>query len=246
MSATWAVRFPRAQVEEAVRLWPVPKVEACEHAAEEIWFRGKELTDQVNLILRGFLNGERFHVLPDGQLRSPQSRVPQGHLPSGPWISLGDWMQFELPVAALAGTVPERLTLRIVRTASLPQEPDLLLTDAATWRQYALSAPQLRLRPLRFACDTTGRVLVQGRPLPPIPGQRFVLREGVAVPAGWSWQPAVPPRTVRELCRVQGDVFVLFFEDGCWEQIRGSQLVNASRQAVRASTPDIESSGPTT
>ena len=144
-------------------------------------------------------------------------------------------MQVELPVAALSGEPSDGLALRIVPSIAPPQEPDLLLTDAATWRQYATAAPQLRLRPLQFACDATGRVLVQGRPLPPLPGKRFVVLDGIAIVAGWSWEPAVSTTIVRRLCRLQPDDLALFFEDSHWERICRSDFVAANRQSVRES-----------
>lgn len=235
MIATWAVRFPRSDVEEAGRLWPIAQVEVCDHEGDVVWFRGDELSEQIDLILRGFLSGKRFHVLPDGQLRSPQARVPQGRLPEGPWTLLRKWMQIELPVAALSGELAERLALRIVPSISPPQDPDLLLTDAAIWRQYAIAAPQLRLHSLQFACDATGRVLVQGRPLPPLPGKRFMVHDGIAIVAGWSWEPAVSTTIVRRLCRLQPDDLALFFDDSHWERICRSHFVAASRQSVRES-----------
>ena len=235
MIPTWAVRFPRADVEEADRLWPIAQVEVCDQDGHVVWFRGDELSEPVDLILRGFLSGQRFQVLPDGQLRSPQARVPQGHLPKGPWMPLRKWIQIELPVAALSGELVERMALRIVPADASPRESNLLLTDAATWRSYALEAPELRLDPLRFACDATGRVIVHGVPLPPVPGKRFVVYDGIAVVAGWSWEPAVPTTIVRRLCHLQPDDLALFFEDSHWERICRSDFVAANRQSVRES-----------
>jgi hypothetical protein len=234
------VRFSRANAEEAGRLWSVSQVEVCEPEAGEldeqlVWFRGEDRSEQVDFILRGFLSGQRFDVLPDGQLRAPHARVPRGFLPTGPWIPLRSWLELELPVAGLAGQLGERRALGVVRAAAVAREPELLITDAASWHRYALAAPQVRLRPLRFACDGKRRVLLQGRPLPPLPGTRFVVLDGIAIAAGWTWEPRVPPAVVREVCRLDEHELAVFFPDGRWERVGGSQFVAATRQSVRAS-----------
>ena len=57
--------------------------------------------------------------------------------------------------------------------------------------------------------------------------------DGVAVPAGWNWRPAVEPAIVRNLLGLAAGDIALWHEDGRWEQIEGDAFVRATRAAVR-------------
>ena len=227
----WAVRLPSAESQNAVRLWRVPGVEVC--AAERFfWLRGHELEEALELRLRSLAGAERFAVLPDGQLCAPGALVPHGWLPRGPWVALNAWLTVEPPVAGLAGRLAEQIPLHLVRSADVA-EPDAILTDIARWESYAGTAPQVRLDRWLFAAAGDGRVLVCGRPVPPIPGLRLVERERILTPAGWTWSPDVEPAIVRSACGLQPGELMLWHENGRWERIPGDEFIRAARSAVR-------------
>ena len=92
----------------------------------------------------------------------------------------------------------------------------------------------MRIERLRFAVTADGRVLVQGTPLPPIPGSRFVLHQGVAVPAGFAWHPAVGADVLSRRLGVSGDALVLWNVDETMTRLHTEQLIPATRSAVRA------------
>ncbi|MBN1853689.1 MAG: hypothetical protein JW829_13235 [Pirellulales bacterium] len=152
--------------------------------------RGHHANDPIQDILRGFLSGQRFHVLADGQIQSPKSRLPKGYLPPGPWQPLREWMAITLPMAALPGRTNSRVHLSLVPCESM-SDPTVLMTQIEPWFRYGTEAPQVRLEPLRFAMNAHGDILIQGHPLPSMEGRRFVVTEQIAVPAGWTWYPAV-------------------------------------------------------
>ena len=73
-----------------------------------------------------------------------------------------------------------------------------------------------------------------------MPGQRWVEHEGIAVPAGWTWTPAVEAGLLRQAFELaEGDV-ALWHEDGAWERIAADELVRATRAAVRATMKNLE------
>ena len=84
-----------------------------------------------------------------------------------------------------------------------------------------------------------GRVAVCGQPLPPLPGQRWVEREGIAVPAGWHWSPPVEATVVRAVFGLQAGDFALWQTDGTWQRIRAADFLPAGRAAVRASAEGL-------
>ena len=94
-------------------------------------------------------------------------------LPALRWQSLAAWLQIEMPFAAMPANAAALVALRLVRSTD-EREPELLLTSLENFKLFSQEAALVRLERLQFAADAQGNVLVQGRPLPPLPGRRFV------------------------------------------------------------------------
>lgn len=232
MSTSWTIRLDQRAAEVVGRLRRNAALEVCEQAGS-VWLRGNDSDGGVEDIFR-VLPGERFEILPDGQLLPAGRRVPHGFAPAGRWIPLAQWMSLQLAPAAFAGEVSQRLALRIERGGA-EQQANLLWTSYSHWANYAAAAPQVRLDPLAFAMNDDFDVLIRGAPLPPIRGRRLVETEGVCVEAGWTWRPQVAARVIRDrLDLAPGDLAILH-ADGSWDRIAGDAFVRATRSAVRLS-----------
>jgi hypothetical protein len=241
-SQGWAMRIERRDVAAAGRLRQVTGVEVCEQA-DAVWLRGPQSGDELQWQLAAVAGARRFSVLADGQLLPVGARVPRGWLPQGPWTALGQWMGLASPPVRLAGRGDATVLPALIRSDRV-EEASLLLVRFDLWAAYALEAPQIRLDHWRFAVAADGRAAVHDQPqsrqvenvsyaLPPLPGQRWVEREGIAVPAGWTWTPAVEAAIMREVFGLaEGDV-ALWHCDGGWERIAGEDFVRATRAAVR-------------
>ena len=247
----WAIRLDRRDVAAAGRLRQVAGVEVCEQA-DAVWFCGPQAGEELQWQLAAVAGARRFSVLPDGQLLPCGARVPQGRLPQGPWTALVRWMGCVLPPARLAGRSETLLSPALVRTDRVA-EASLLLTRFDLWAAYALEAPQVRLDRWRFAVAADGRVVVHeqalSRPvanlsygLPPLPGDRWVEQEGIAVPAGWTWTPAVAAALLREVFGLAAGDVALWHVDGVWERIAADEFVRATRAAVRETLKNLVSS----
>jgi hypothetical protein len=223
----------------AARLRGVAGVKVCT-SGDAIWLRIDVGGESLDRRLRALPGARRFTVLADGQLLAPGARVPQGRVPPGPWVGLAGWLEVELPPAAFAGQWPRGVAFRLVRSTESEASPvRSLLTTMRDWLAYASEAPSVRLDRLRFAATEDGRVLVLGEPLPPIAGQRLVEHDGLVVPAGWAWLPAVDAPVVRRLLGLKLDDRALLHPDGTFEQIAGDDLATATRAAVRATAEEM-------
>lgn len=207
-------------------------VEVAE-AGNDIWIRGKPADESLDIALSSLPACARYERLVSNALRRVDQRVPCGRLPELHWQPLSSWLQVGLPSAALPGNEPKPASLQLVRS-TVEREPELLLTTLDDFKRFVMQAAQVRLDRLQFAAAADGRVIVRGKPLPPLPGRRFGLHQGVAVPAGFAWQPAVSSEVLARRFGVSGDALILWNEDGSIVRLHGEQFVSASRSAVRA------------
>ena len=232
MNSPWAIRLPRQDAATLAGLRLRSGLEVSE-SADEIWLRGKSSDNELDLKISALPAHARYEWLLDNRLRPLGKLIPTGVLPSAPWQPLKFWLQVAFPPAATLAMEPSRVALQLVRSAG-EQDSTLLLTEISEWSRYSHTAAKVRLERLRFAVDSTGRVLVQGNPLPPLPGKRFVIHGGVAVPAGFSWTPAVSPAVLLRLFGGAETSLVLWEEQGTITRLSAEQFVPASRAAVKA------------
>ncbi len=188
--------------------------------------------EALDLALR-MLPGKRYRVLADGQLVAEGQRVPRGWLPEAPWTPLAHWLHVKLPAAALPGRIGRRVALQLVRTTD-EQRPTAMMTTLDAWTEYCTSAAEVRLRPLAFAVSDDRRVVITGAPLPPLPGDRFVVCDGVAIPCGFELQPRMSGPLLRGLLELDHGDVALFAADGTFERMAHDQWVAANRAAARA------------
>jgi hypothetical protein len=233
MNFPWAISIAPENAAAIAPLRLTPGIEVSD-AAEVFWLRGQRGDEQLESKLAALPACARYEWLALNHLRQIDRRIPSARLPDQPWQPLAAWLQAEMPVAAIPANEVSRVPLRLVRSTD-EREPELLLTRLEELKQFAAEAARVRLNRLQFAANADGHVLVRGQPLPPLPGRRFVLYGCVAVPAGFSWQPAVGADVLARSFGGSGDALVIWNEDGTLTRLHGEQFVPATPSAVRAS-----------
>lgn len=237
MSDGWLIVLPASESAALaqLRLWPGVRVLTD---ADRVYVQGGRTAADQQRVLLGLPTLDRFEVRKQGVLFRPGERTPSGNLPEGNWLPIRDCVDAALPAAAVVTARVPRVELEIVPAAGPVQTPGLLLTDRESWITWGATAPQARLEQLTFAVSDDERVLVRGRPLPPVRGMQFVELDGVAIPAGCSWQPQVDANTLRDAAGVESDSLLLLHRDGSREVLTMNDFVPARRSAIRATRHD--------
>jgi len=237
MKLPWAITLATEDASALAALRLVAGIDVAE-TASELWLRGQPGDETLAAKLSGLPARARYELLAANQLRKLGQRVPSARLPDLRWQPLNTWLQLEMPVAGLPAISPSPLPLQLVRSGD-ECEPQLLLTTLEKFKRFTTQTAQVRLARLQFAAAPDGRVLVRGTPLPPLPGRRLVLHHGVAVPAGFAWQPAVSAEVLARCLGVSGDALVLWNEDGTITPVHGEQFIPVTRSAVRATAQAV-------
>ncbi len=232
MNFPWVIQLARADAASLASLRLSPGLEVAAQA-ECLWLRSRNTEEALMRAVVCIPAQARYEWLATGALRPVASRIPSATMPALEWQPLARWLSVTAPASAWPAAVPRPVPVKLVRS-SVEGVPDLLLTELAEWTRFVRTAAEVRLRPLRFAVDAGRRVLVQGGPLPPLPGQRFVTHGPIAVPAGFTWEPFVSAEALAKGWRVAPDALVLWHPDNTLSRLHLEQLLPATRSAVRA------------
>jgi len=232
MNFPWVIRIAPENTAALFSLRLLPGIEVAE-TTDALWLRGKPGDDNLNRELSLLPAEARYEELDDRRLRLVTRRIPSDSLPAVRWQSLGAWLKIESPPAAMPAFNVEPVPLSLVRSAE-ERNADVLLTTFSDWAAFVANAGCIRLDQLCFAAASDGKVLVRGDPLPPLPGKRFVVYSGLAVPAGFTWHPCVSAEVVVRLFNISPDALVLWHEDNTITRLHTEQFVAATWSAVRA------------
>jgi hypothetical protein len=230
MNAPWAARLPLAHGGELLRLWNTPGVEVCA-VDGALWLRGADWDERLDRAIRSMLGSERF-AIEDDLLIPLGDALPVDEAPQGPWSPLRQWFHLTAPPRGFAARLSQRVPLELQRSTE-PQAVNLLLTSWATWHDYAVAAPAVRLACWSFAASDDGHALIRGAPTPPLAGKPWVETDGVAVPAGWTWSPPLDAAALRLAFAAEEDDLILLHADGAHEVLPADSFVKATRSAVR-------------
>lgn len=170
-----------------------------------------------------------------GNLFVPGCRVPEKKMPELTWQALNEFIAVDMPVAAYPGTKPEPAGLQLVKTTT-EYTAAALQTTLDVWKQYAETAPGVRLHPLRFAVSEEKKVLILGYPLPSVPGKTFWIENDVLIPSGYVPEIKLAAEFLRQQFNSNGELLVVLNEEGGLEKIDKQFFMPATRSAVRLTT----------
>ena len=230
-SLNWVARLPAI---DAVRLGSLRTVRGLRifPDSDVLWLTGDEFDEKFECVLRSIPNLERFRLWPDRQLTRWNETVPCARLPAGDWQPLIEWMMPKLPIAGFAAMGHVTEPLKLVRCSTFSAS-NVWCANWQAWRDYAVTAPNVRLSRWSFAVSENWKVLIRGIPVPLVPGFGYVDQEGIAIPSGWRFDPEIPAAMVRKILKLDDTSTALFASDGSFERIPESAFVRANRSAVR-------------
>lgn len=231
MTPTWAVSAPLESAPAFAQLRDLDGVAVCVSGGR-LWLCGPQWNDSLDRTFRSIMGCERFVVTAQSVIVPAGKCLSCGELPKTVWTSLSKWIALSVPPRKFVASRPAPTKLSLVRISE-EREAGLLKTTLGAWTRYAVRAPQARLKRWTFAVSADQSCLIQGVPLPPLPGVRYTLDDGVAVPAGWTWSPALDAAVLRSWLGLERGELALLAPDGTCEQLPPEAFVAATRSAAR-------------
>lgn len=178
------------------------------------------------------LDGSGERLIPAG------GTLPVVASPGGPWVKLADWLTPKPPSSVLPGRVARRLVVRLSRSG-VEQPAATVLTDLRTLTTWAESASRVRMRELKFAASSDGRVLVRGTPLPAVSGLAFYVRGALLLPCGWELVAPLRADWVERSLSLPKDATALLHDDARVEVISQEGFAPLTLAALRLTAESL-------
>lgn len=216
-----------SDVEWLGRWRTLPGYEACvSHGG--VWVRGPSGSgwELLPALARYTLDASQ-RLTPVGR------RAPTTRMPDGPWQPLREFIRVSPPKPALPALAAAPIAWSLVPSEAFCPT-NLMILPCEAFIRWGLSAPAVRLKPLRFAVADDGRACVVGAVLPPIPADHWRMQAGVATPAGWALPRGITAGLVATTLRLAAGETALIHPDGSAERLPSEAFVDASRGALRA------------
>lgn len=198
---------------------------------------GSAYEDDLTYIrqLTATLPGTRWRVI-GNRLVQPGKRVPDLDLPELSWQSVQDVVSFRLPPIQVAARIAndQKLSLQLIR-GGMVTACKALLTDVQALACWIQTAPETRIRTLRWVCTSKpqSRCIILGEKLPPVDGIPFIAQQRILIPAGYCWQPAVSVADVRQVFNLSANQWLLWESDQSHSTIDDDAFATLSRASVR-------------
>jgi hypothetical protein len=204
-------------------------------AAEDegfIWVRGINALGNIDLRIRQLPGLHTYTLDAYNNLFPPGGLTPVAKLKPLKWVPVAEYITVKLPVSALPGKVSLQHIIKLIPSGR-SQEGNVLLTDLATWKTYAETAPLVRLQQTRFAVSENNKVIIMGTPLPALPGKEYVLQDTLLLPCGFEFDPPAISELVIARLDPSKESLLLFDTDGTWEKVPKNAFMPSTRSAIR-------------
>lgn len=203
------------------------------------WLKIERPQNEFPLVVEQIPTTAKYRLEDQILLFPIKGSTPVGKLPEMDWQPIASFMPVELPTAALPGSVDQQIPVKLIRTEA-PKETPFMLLSWQSWVRYALQTSNIRLKPLSFAVSAQQEVLVQGEPLPALPGLTFWQNQQVLLPAGWNFEHPVLAEILSNNYLNGKEEWLLLRSEQAWERIKKKNFIQTSRSAVRKTQAHLD------
>ncbi|MBE8726770.1 hypothetical protein [Flavobacterium hungaricum] len=189
--------------------------------------------EQLNAIEIQQIPFHSIYELKENLLFKKGSLLPVKKLPSG--------LLWSPIIRAIPVTLPkfnhnyfgidQRLELHL-KPSEIENEAYALLTDYNELKTYIETAPDFRLKPLKWIV-VKKNILLLGKPMLPIKGDTFWLKNNFLLPAGYDFEHSVLSKTIEQNLNLLGEHLIVWNTDNSCFKIKKDSLKPLSISSFR-------------
>lgn len=127
--------------------------------------------------------------------------------------------------------INERVSIKLIES-STEHEPHALLTTINDAQNYITTAAAIRLKNLRWVI-VNNELLIIGKPLLPLIGKTFWLKNDFLLPTGFDFELPVLEKSLQRLVNPNNDKFIIWYKDASYACIDKNDAATLSISSFR-------------
>lgn len=132
----------------------------------------------------------------------------------------------------------ERLAVKLV-AIDTPKEAQVMLTSLDNLREFAETAPAIRLKPLEWVLMDNTDVLIFGQPVLPIKGSMFWVSHHAILPVGYDFEWTLLTAFIDKKINADKDHWVIWNQDATYFKIAKKAIRRLTLSSVRRTIKNI-------
>lgn len=213
----------------AIRMWSNLKVGLDENG---IWIKDLDYA-QIHATEVATIPDKKCFYEKDGKLFPLNSLLPEGRTPALMWTPIERALPVKIP--ALNHNyfgVSESVEIHLKESDS-EQEASGMICTKEQLNDYIATAPEVRLKAIRWTLLENHSVLLLGKPLLPVNGKTYWQHGKWLLPTGYELEIPFLGELAAEILDLNPGESALFLENGTYIHIKNSDLVPLSRSSYR-------------
>ncbi len=202
---------------------------------ELLWVRGfNESSD--NLVETKKLPTESIYYLDeDNNIFLPDKLTPIDKLKKLNWQPINEFIKAEFPKSLSPAKIENvnSYSIKII-PSDKEKKSQALLTDSDLFKNYVISALEVRLAKLIFALSENNQVLIIGDILPPLQGKTYWIKDNILLPNGFDFEIPIIAKIISEKIDNKKASYIVFDKESNYQKISKDFFAKVSRYAVRS------------
>jgi MoxR-vWA-beta-propeller ternary system domain bpX2 len=205
----------------------------------EIWVKDIDYV-QINSLEVKSLPSKTIYYERSGKLYLLNSLLPARNIPSVLWTAIDRALPIQLPPTNnnYFGTT-EKIVLNIIPSET-EQEAEGMLATIETLQQYIETAPEVRLKRLKWVIIDGDSVFLIGKPLLPISGDVYWRKEDFMMPTGYNFDLHALMENLNTVINPRNDHWIVWQTDNTYFKIRKEDFMPLSLSSFRKSMKELD------
>lgn len=215
----------------SIRSWSNLKVA---FDSDFIWIKDFDFT-QINSLEVKSISFKTCYYSKQGKLFFIDSLLPERNVPALLWTQIDRAISVKLPsynhnYFGLNENIETKLVL-----SNDEHDSEAMITDITALKQYIISAPEIRLKNLKWTILNNTRALIVGLPMLPIKGEVYWKNKNMLLPAGYDFEFSILIDLINKKVNPENDNLVIWNTDSTYALIDKTDILPLSLSSFKRS-----------
>ena len=202
------------------------------YLGDDIWIKNFDYV-QINALEIKSLPAKTIYFAREGKLFLQNSPLPSRNIPSAMWTNIDRALPIKIPTFNhnYFG-IKEKISLNLV-PSDVEKQAVGMMTSVQNVQKYLETAPEIRLKNLKWTIINSNKIFLLGHPILPILGEVFWRHNDFLIPAGYDFDLKILMDELAVAINPQAQYWLIWREDSTYFKVKKTELAALSLGSFR-------------